>query len=270
MTDSKIDRKQYNKPMGTQELILNSLYEHGPLGTGKIAYYTNLDRETIRFNCRKLVKQGWIYDREKSQKGKYRLVEQSKIPVFLSFRTRNRSLKTKILHDIFSDNNNSLKSLDDFSKKIGIYISYILLEATRPSGPWTSKGFKTNDPRMKNIDLLRETWLSDTIEHNCLSEQFVRYFSSNSNNQNYKELTQMFESSFPNIYRKIVFHEGIAEVRSLKKKQNSNKKKQTKLQPKLNDEEHWEEISDEFVEQSQKWIESISKTKQNYDKINNP
>ena len=88
MTDNndKSNKKIYNKPTPTQELILDSLYKHGHLGINELTKYSNLNRETVRFNCRKLVKYGWIYDRGKSQKGKYRLVEQSKIPVFLTFR----------------------------------------------------------------------------------------------------------------------------------------------------------------------------------------
>jgi len=209
----------YKRIVEAQELILLNLNERGPLGTGELSEYTKLDDETVLINCKKLIEKGFIHDKETKKKGKYRLNESAKLPEFLSYRARNRSLKVKILHDIFSSstNNGNIKSVDDFLKNIGIYISYVLLEATRPGGPWTVNGIKTSkDPRMKNIDLLRETWLDDMIDQ----EQFFEQFLLLKSNTDYQELVKKFESSFPDIYNKIRFHEGIAEVRRLKKKQN--------------------------------------------------
>jgi hypothetical protein len=40
------------------------------------------------------------------------------------------------------------------------------------------------------------------------------------NNTDYIELVKRFESSFPDIYNKIRFHEGIAEVQKSKQKQH--------------------------------------------------
>jgi hypothetical protein len=66
---------------------------------------------------------------------------------------------------------------------------------------------------MKNIGLLRETWITDTLDPNFLKKQFNKYI----NNLNHQELLQMFESTFPEIYNKIKFHQEIAELRRLKK-----------------------------------------------------
>jgi hypothetical protein len=205
----------------TQGVILYHLAQH-PLGTGELLQILRKkanvnDDETILINCKQLVEKGLIYDKP-TKKGKYRIVT-SKIPVFLEFRACNRSLKSKILNDIFpsTKNNKNIKSIDDFSRTIGIYISYVLLEATRPDGPWTVNWIKTsNDPRMQDIDLLRETWLDDMIDQ----EHFFEYFLLLKSNTDYQELVKRFESSFPDIYNKIRFHEGIAEVRRLKKQQN--------------------------------------------------
>jgi hypothetical protein len=250
----------YKRIVEAQELILLNLYEHGPLGTGELSEYTKLDDETVLINCKKLVKQGLIHDKETKKKGKYRLDESAKLPEFLSYRARNRSFAVKILKDIFSSNDNNhnnnnesiIKSFDDFSKNIGIYISYILLESTRPGGPWTVKRLKQttttttdDDYRMKDIDLLRETWLTDTIDPNFLIEQFKKYFIDNSNQNNYQELVEKFESAYPDIYKKIVFHEEIAEVRRLKKKQNKKKKQQQEPeQQERSEEEIYSEVTD--------------------------
>jgi hypothetical protein len=48
-------------------------------------------------------------------------------------------------------------------------------------------------------------------------EQFFDQFLSLKSNTDYQELVKKFESSFPDIYNKIRFHEGIAEVRKLQK-----------------------------------------------------
>jgi hypothetical protein len=88
------------------------------------------------------------------------------------------------------------------------------MEATRPGGPWTSKGFETNDPRMQDIDLVRETWLADMLDYDSFFEQFL----SLNNDTDYQELVKKFESSFPDIYNKIVFHERADKMRKLKKK----------------------------------------------------
>ena len=197
-----------------------------PLGTGDLVKKLDVkDDETILLNCRKLIAKGLIYDKETKKKGKYTFVKNSKIPAFLMYRARNRSLKFKILHDIFpsTNKNESIKSLDDFSKNIGIYISYVLLEAIKPGGPWTSKGFETNDPRMNNIDLLRETWLEDTIDQESFFKQFLLLGKYNDDN-NYQELVKKFESIFPKIYRKIVFHEQADKMRKLRKNKKNNKK----------------------------------------------
>ena len=186
----------------TQERILFTLYEYGPSGTGELEKYTGLDNETILDNCRELIKQGLILDKE-NQKGKYRLVDKFKIPVFLSFRARNRSFIMNIIEDIFSSSQQ--KELKDFSYKIGIYILYVLIESLRSDGPsWTAKAVnksKSNDPRMKNLDLLRKTWLIDTINSNFILEHFNKYFSNEQ--QNYQEIINKFESTFPDIYKMI-------------------------------------------------------------------
>ena len=242
MTDNndKSNKKIYNKPTPTQELILDSLYKHGHLGINELTKYSNLNRETVRFNCRKLVKYGWIYDRGKSQKGKYRLVEQSKIPVFLTFRARNRSFVNNIIKDILSSTTNQ-DLLQDFPNKIGIYILYVLIESLRHDGSYfTTKGFKTKDPRMRNINLLRETWITDTLDPNFLIQQFNKY----TNNLNHQELLQMFESTFPEIYNKIKFHQEIAELRSLKKHQTKKKQQQ---EPELNEDQLTEEEKEELI-----------------------
>jgi hypothetical protein len=196
-----------------EEMILVHLSQR-PLGTGELVKKLNVkEDETILLNCRKLIEKGLIYDKETRKKGKYTIVENPKIPAFLMYRARNRSLKFKILNDIFPSKNYTT-DFDDFVKNMGIYISYVLLEATRPAGPWTVNWIKSsNDPRMKNIELLRETWLDDMIDQ----EQFFDQFLSLKSNTDYQELVKKFESSFPDIYNKIRFHEGIAEVRKLQK-----------------------------------------------------
>jgi hypothetical protein len=187
----------------TQERILYTLYEYGPLGTGELEKHSGLDNETILINCKELIKQRWILDKE-NQKGKYRFVDKSKIPEFLSFRTRNRLFITNIMEDIFSFTQQ--KGLKDFTNKIGIYILYVLIESLGPDGPsWTAKTVKPgNDPRMKNLDLLRKTWLIDTIDYKVILEQFNKYFIDNQQQlQNYQQLTEKFESIFPDIYKVI-------------------------------------------------------------------
>jgi hypothetical protein len=204
-----------------------------PLGTGELVKKLAVkDDETILLNCRKLVEKGLIYDKE-TKKGKYTIVENPKLPAFLMYRARNRSLKVKILHDIFSSKNNeNIELFDDFLKNMGIYISYVLLEATRPGGPWTVNWIKSsNDPRMQDIDLLRETWLADMIDQ----EQFFDQFLSLKGNTDYQELVKRFESSFPDIYDKIRFHEGIAEVRRVKKQQNKKSSLATTSSEELED-----------------------------------
>ena len=209
----------YKRIVEAQELILLNLNEHGPLGTGELSGYTKLDDETVLVNCKKLIEKGLIHDKETKKKGKYRLVESAKLPAFLSYRTSNRSLKIKILNDIFSSKNNeNIKLFDDFSKNVGIYISYVFLKAIRPGGPWTSKDLEStssNDPRMQDIDLLRETWLADMIDYDSFFEQFLLL----KGNTDYQELVKKFETSFSDtdIYNTIRFHEGIAEVRRSKK-----------------------------------------------------
>ena len=266
MTDNnhKSNKKIYNKPTPTQELILDSLYKHGNLGINELAKYSNLNRETVRFNCRKLVKQRWIYDRGESQKGKYSLVEQSKIPAFLTFRAGNRSFVNNIIKDIFSSITNQ-DLLLDFTNKIGIYILYVIIESLRPDGLYfTTKGFKTKDPRMQDIDLLGETWITDTLDPNFLIKQFKKYI----NNLNHQELLKMFESTFPEIYNKIKFHQEMAEMRRLKKHQTKKKKqKEIELDEDQLTEEEKEELITEIYDHPTKWIDSVSKTKEYYESL---
>ena len=94
------------------------------------------------------------------------------------------------------------KSIQDFSNKIGTYISYVLLEATRPDGPWTTHGFKTNDPRMKNWELLRKTWLTDIIDQNFILQIFLQKYAHDK--FNYQTLLKMFNLHFL-IYTKKLF-----------------------------------------------------------------
>jgi hypothetical protein len=204
-----LPKTRYEIPLTeTQERILSALSEYGPLGTGKLEQYTGLDNETILINCRELIKQDLILDKE-NQKGKYRLVNKSKIPTFLSFKARNRSFVTDIINDIFSPSQQEQQDLlEEFSNKIGIFILYVLIESLRPDGPsWTAKAVdksKGNDPRMKNLDLLRKTWLIDTIDPNFIFEQFNKYFNNQQPQpQNYQDFIKKFESVFPDIYKMI-------------------------------------------------------------------
>lgn len=117
------------------------------------------------------------------------------------------------------------KSIQDFSNKIGTYISYVLLEATRPEGgAWTAHGFKTNDPRMKNLELLRKTWLTDIIDQNFILQIFLQKYALEK--FNYQTLLQMFESTFPDIYKKIVFYENNTEWRRLNEENKKTKEKE--------------------------------------------
>lgn len=205
-----------------------------------------MDDETILINCNKLVKQGWIYDKQDkygkySKHGKYRLVEHHKIPSFLTFRSRNRLFKTRLLHYIFKQNGNSF---DDISKNIGIYLLYILIETLRPNGPNTTEWLDSKDPRINNKDLLRDTWLKDTIDPNLILEHITKY----SNLYDYHELIKMFECTFPGVHKKIVFHEKIKTHRE----ESRYKKKQ---KPKILDED---EIYEEFTENSQNWLKYLS------------
>lgn len=221
----------------TQERILSTLYECGPLGTGELEKYTGLDNETILDNCRELMKQGLILDKE-NQKGKYRIVNESKIPVFLSFRARNRAFVTDIINDIFSSSSQQQQKdlLEDFSNKIGIFILHVLIQSLRPDGPsWTARAVdksKSNDPRMKNLDLLRKTWLIDTISPNFIFEQFNKYFNKGQQPQpqNYHEFAKKFESTFPDIYKMIeeretagIYQESDKDLQNYWDRRNKNK-----------------------------------------------
>lgn len=204
----------------SQEKILTALFEHGgELSTGeiwKIWKHTKLNLETIKINCNILIKKGLIYDKE-NNKSKYRLVDSTKLPTFLSFRTRNKTWSMQIMKDLFSESSSSTTQQNkqqQFANNIGMYILSVLIERTSPEGPWTAinryKSMIENDPRMKNIDLLRDTWLLDTIDHHFLIEQFNKYV--NNDNQTYQELLQIFESTFSN---KILFHERVDKMRKL-------------------------------------------------------
>ena len=231
----------------TEHKILYQLMKR-PLGTGELVKKLDVkDDETILLNCRKLIAKGLIYDKKTKKKGKYTIVEDPKIPAFLMYRARNRSLKSKILNDIFSSKNNeNIKSFDDFSKNIGIYISYVLLRATRPGGPPTVNWIKSSkDPRMQDIDLLRETWLDDMLDQEPFFEQIL----SLKGNTDYQEFVNKFESSFSDtdIYQKIVFHEGIAEVRKLQKQ---NRKRMNEPQTERSDEEIYGEDETGYLDAS--------------------
>lgn len=210
----------------SQDKILIALFEYGgELSTEEIHGYTGLNRETIKINCKILVKKRSIYDKDKNPKRKYRLVEPAKLPTFLSFRTRNKTLSMQIMKDLFSSSSSTTqqKKQEQFAKNIGMFILYVLVERTSPEGPWTSDRFKAmieNDPRMKNIDLLRDTWLLDTIDHHFLIEQFNKYV--NNDNQTYQELLQIFESTFSNS-NKILFHERVDKMRKSRKNEKKNK-----------------------------------------------
>lgn len=212
---------QHYSFLPSEEKILNAFLEHGDrLGTGELAHITGLEDDTILPNCKKLIKKGLLYDKEKSQKGKYRLVNPTKLPTFLIFRNRNKTEATKTMKDLFFLSSSSIKQnkQEQFANNIGMYILYVLIERINPEGPWTSDRFKSmieNDPRMKNLDILRDTWVADTIDSNFLIEQFDKYV--NNENQTYQELVQTFESTFPN---KILFHERIDKLRKSNKKQN--------------------------------------------------
>jgi len=206
----------------SQEKILTALFEHGgELSTGEIWEHTKLNLETIKINCNILIKKGLIYDKE-NNKGKYRLVESTKLPTFLSFRTRNKTWSIQIMKDLFSFSTTQQNKQQQFANNIGMYILSVLIERTSPEGPWTAinryKSMVENDPRMKDIDLLRDTWLLDTIDHGFLIEQFDKYV--NNDNQTYQELLQTFESTFSN---KILFHQRIDKLRKSRKNEKKNR-----------------------------------------------
>ena len=203
----------------SQDKILRAFLERGEqLSTKELTEITGLEDDTILPNCKKLIKKGLIYDKP-NQKGKYRLIDPTKLPTFLIFRNRNKTEATKTMKDLFFLSSSSIKQnkQEQFANNIGMYILYVLIERINPEGPWTSDRFEKieNDPRMKNLDILRDTWVADTIDSNFLIEQFDKYV--NNENQTYQELVQTFESTFPN---KILFHERIDKLRKSNKKQN--------------------------------------------------
>ena len=215
--------------LSSEEKILRAFLEHDEqLSTRELTEITGLEDDTILPNCKKLIKKGLLYDKP-NQKGKYRLVESAKLPTFLLFRNRNKTEATKIMKELFFPSSSIKQNkLEQFANNIGMYILYVFIERISPEGPWTSDRFKSmieNDPRMKNMDILRDTWILDTIDSNFLIEQFDKYV--NNDNQSYKELLQMFESTFSN---KIFFHEQIDKLRKLRKNEKNKKQQEPQIE----------------------------------------
>ena len=216
---------QHYSLLSSEEKILDAFLKHlkhgDRLGTGELAHITGLEDDTILPNCKKLIKQGLLYDKEKSQKGKYRLVDPAKLPTFLLFRNRNKTESEKMMKELFFPSSSIKQNkFERFASNIGVYILHVLIERTNPEGPWTSDRFKSKidkDPRLKNNDILRDSWILDTIDPSFLIEQFDKYV--NNENQTYQELVQIFESTFSNSNR-ILFHQRIDKLRKEKKKQN--------------------------------------------------
>lgn len=149
------------------------------------------------------------------------------------FRNLNKTWSTQVLKGLFFPSSSSIKQnkQEQFASNIGMYILYVLIQRIRPEGPWTSDRFKSmieNDPRMKNMDILGDTWILDTIDSNFLIEQFDKYV--NNENQSYQELVQIFESTFSS---KIFFHEQIDKLRKLKKNKKKNKKQIERLEKEI-------------------------------------
>ena len=109
---------------------------------------------------------------------------------FCYLESRNKTESMKIMKDLFFPSSSIKQNkLEQFANNIGMYILYVMIERINPEGPWTSDRFKSmieNNPRMKNMDILRDTWVLDTIDPNFLIEQFDKYV--NNDNQSYKEL----------------------------------------------------------------------------------
>jgi hypothetical protein len=252
----------------SQEKILRAFFEHGSsLGASELSTHTGLNIDTISPNCKILIKKGVLYDRP-NRKGKYRLVESAKLPTFLNFRSRSKTWSMQIMKDLFSSSSTiQREKFEQFANNIGMYILYVLIERTGSEGPWAAYKFKPmieNDPRMKDIDLLRDTWLIDTINPSFLVELFDKYV--NNNNQTYQELLQTFESISPDIYNKIVFHEQADKMREVRK----NEKKDKKQKPEIFEEDLTnEEIEDRDIEIYDEPENSLQKYwgKRNKDKI---
>lgn len=240
---------QHYSLLSSEEKILDAFLKHlkhgDRLGTGELAHITGLEDDTILPNCKKLIKQGLLYDKEKSQKGKYRLVDPAKLPTFLLFRNRNKTESEKMMKELFFPSSSIKQNkFERFASNIGVYILHVLIERTNPEGPWTSDRFKSKidkDPRLKNNDILRDSWILDTIDPSFLIEQFDKYV--NNENQTYQELVQIFESTFPN---KILFHERIDKLRKIKKNEKKNEKEIEKSEDEIYDEAesgYWDSVN---------------------------
>ena len=241
-----VDYRNKRKNTKTQGLILDILNRNGPQSTRELKDSIRCDDETILINCKKLVKQGWICDKE-NKHGKYRLEEESKVPAFLKIQTRNIMFSKRILDYMFKLNSQKENGLKYLANGIGSYILYILIESLNKEGPWTAKYLNSKDPRRydKNkgkilinetwLRDLKENWLKDTIDTNYILDLFVDNYGKI---YEYEKLLDMYEFSCPDIYNKIRFHKGVAEERSLRKKQNSNKK--------MNNEPEKEELIEDY------------------------
>jgi DNA-binding Lrp family transcriptional regulator len=206
-------------------MILFCLNRNGPQSTKELVKDVECDDETILNNCKKLVKQGWIYDKPNKQ-GKYKLVEESKVPSFLTFQTRNIMFSKRVLNHIFNPISKRQEEEGGFNKiacSIGSYILYVLIETLNEQVPWTARGFNYRDPRKydKNKEKLlineswlrelKDSWLRDTIDLNFILEFLTKKYGND-----YEKLLDLYESSCPDMYKTTAFHKGITEIRDIK------------------------------------------------------
>lgn len=203
-------------------MILDILNRSGPQTTRELKDSIDCDDETILINCRKLVKQGWIYDKE-NKHGKYRLAEESKVPAFVKYQSRNILFSKRMLDFMFKLNSKKDNGLKNLANEIGSYVLYVLIESLNTEGPWTAKHLNSKDPRRfdKNkekilmneawLQELKENWLKHTVDINYILNLFMEYYGKS---YEYNELIKMFEVNCPKVFNGITFHKGIAETRN--------------------------------------------------------
>ena len=71
---------------------------------------------------------------------------------------------------------------------------------------------------------MRKTWLIDIIDQNFILQIFLQKYAHDK--FNYQTLLKMFESTFPDIYKKIVFYENNTEWRRLNEENKKTKEKE--------------------------------------------